>query len=142
MFKHGRNHLLDFTDEEILKLRECFCSLDDDGEGTISIEELEMPLIGLGIADTRKEVEDMINEVDEDGSGEIEFDEFLLIIKNSNTKNKSSKINKFFKDMTNNTLGFKGSDSLSFTMVVQGIRRGYMMDAITGEKNTEKHSYG
>lgn len=75
--------------------------------------------------------------MDEDGSGEIEFDEFLLIIKNSNTKDKSSKINKFFKDMTNNTLGFKGSGDLSFTMVVQGIRRGYMMDAITGDKNSE-----
>jgi Ca2+-binding EF-hand superfamily protein len=38
---------------------------------------LESPLIGLGIADTREEIEQMIIEVDEDGSGKIEFDEFL-----------------------------------------------------------------
>ena len=93
MYKHGRKHLLDFGDDEIKKLKECFCSLDEDGEGTISIEELETPLIGLGFADSRAEVEEMVNEVDEDGSGEIEFDEFLLIIKNSNTKDKRSKIN-------------------------------------------------
>jgi Ca2+-binding EF-hand superfamily protein len=118
MYKHGRNHLLDFGDDEIKKLKECFCSLDEDGEGTISLEELETPLIGLGFADTREEVEEMVNEVDEDGSGEIEFDEFLLIIKNSNTKNKRSKINQFFKDMTNNSIGVKGSENLSFGMVV------------------------
>ena len=136
IIKHGRQNLIDFSDDEIKKLRECFLSLDDDGEGTISLEELEMPLIGLGIADTREEVQEMVKEVDEDGSGEIEFDEFLLIIKNSNTKNSESKINKFFKDMTNNSLGLKGSEDMSFGLVVQGIRRGYMMDAITGDKNS------
>lgn len=120
MSTHGRKHLLDFTDGEIKKLKECFNSLDDDGEGTISIEELENPLIGLGFADTREEVEAMVDEVDEDGSGEIEFDEFLLIIKNSNTKDKKSKINKFFKDMTNNTLGLGSGheQDLSFGMII------------------------
>ena len=42
----------------------------------------------------------MIDAVDVDGSGQIEFDEFLLIIKNSNADEKTAKINKFFKDMT------------------------------------------
>ena len=73
-----------------------------------------MPLIGLGIANSREEVQEMVREVDEDGSGEIEFDEFLLIIKNSNASNSASKINKFFKDMTNNSLGLKGSEDMSF----------------------------
>jgi hypothetical protein len=30
--------------------------LDDDGSGSIGQEELEEPLIGLGIADSREEV--------------------------------------------------------------------------------------
>ena len=118
MIKRGKSHLIDFSDEEIQKLRECFESLDEDGEGTISLEELEMPLIGLGIANSREEVQEMVKEVDEDGSGEIEFDEFLLIIKKSNTSNSASKINQFFKDMTNNSLGLKGSEDMSFSLVV------------------------
>ena len=61
---------------------------------------MESPLIGLGIADTREEIEQMIVEVDEDGSGKIEFDEFLQIIKNSDANEKTAKINKFFKDLT------------------------------------------
>lgn len=62
----------------------------------------------------------MVNEVDEDGSGMIEFDEFLLIIKNSDASEKTAKINKFFKDMSNNVLGTK---DLSFNIIVQSIRR-------------------
>ena len=58
----------------------------------------------------------MIDEVDEDGSGMIEFDEFLLIIKNSNGgDSKTAKINKFFKDMSNDVLGSK---DLSFNIIV------------------------
>jgi Ca2+-binding EF-hand superfamily protein len=59
--------------------------LDDDGSGSIGIDELEEPLIGLGFAANRDEVQEMIDLVDEDGSGQIEFNEFLLILKNSST---------------------------------------------------------
>lgn len=56
MGKHGKNHLLDFSDAELKKLKECFLSLDDDGSGSIGVDELETPLIGLGFADTREEI--------------------------------------------------------------------------------------
>jgi Ca2+-binding EF-hand superfamily protein len=46
----------------------------------------------------------MIDLVDEDGSGKIEFGEFLSIIKNSDSNEKTAKINKFFKDLTNGNL--------------------------------------
>ena len=85
----GKQHLLDFKDEEIWKLRECFNSLDDDGGGSIGLEELEDPLIGLGFAETREEVKELIDAVDDDGSGAIEFGEFLTIIKNSDASEKS-----------------------------------------------------
>jgi Ca2+-binding EF-hand superfamily protein len=68
---------------QIRKLRECFDSLDGDGSGAIGVEELEDPLIGLGFAETRQEVQDMIDSVDTDRSGSIEFSEFLTIIKSS-----------------------------------------------------------
>jgi Ca2+-binding EF-hand superfamily protein len=42
-----------FICSQISKLRECFMSLDGDGSGSIGIEELEDPLIGLGFAETR-----------------------------------------------------------------------------------------
>lgn len=56
--------------------------MDDDGSGSIGIDELEEPLIGLGLADTREEVIEMIMNVDDDKSGQIEFEEFLKIVNN------------------------------------------------------------
>ena len=79
----GKVRYLDFLDSEIQKLKECFGSLDENGGGSIGVEELENPLIGLGFAENKKEIQDMIDLVDKDKSGQIEFDEFLSIIKNS-----------------------------------------------------------
>jgi len=87
--KRGKGHMLDFTDEEIKKLRDCFNSLDDDGSGSIGIEELEDPLIGLGFAESWEEVLEIIKAVDKDDSGKIEFGEFLGIIKISDTNEKT-----------------------------------------------------
>ena len=66
--------------------------MDDDGSASIGVDELDGPLIGLGFAESRKEIEDMIDEVDDDATGEIEFEEFLAIIKNNDNK-ETSKIN-------------------------------------------------
>ena len=44
---------------------------------------MEEPLISIGIAENRKQVKAIIDTVDEDGSGCIEFEEFLNIIKQS-----------------------------------------------------------
>ena len=128
----GKSHVLDFSDDEIKKLKECFMALDDDGSGSIGIDELEEPLVGLGFADGRQDVLDMISDVDEDGSGQIEFEEFLLIIKNSDTNEKTAQINQFFKEMSNGTLGNGKLNDLSFNLICATIRRDQMMSAFLG----------
>ena len=45
--------MIDFEDDELKKLRECFESLDADGSAAIGVEELEDPLIALGLVDNR-----------------------------------------------------------------------------------------
>ena len=122
----------------ISKLRECFGALDDDGSGSIGIDELEEPLIGLGFADTREDVLRMIEDVDEDGSGQIEFEEFLEIIKNSDTNEQTAKINKFFKDMSGGSKEYKSNNGKSFGIIVADKRREYMMSALLSEKGTQK----
>ena len=39
--------MLDFSDKEIRMLKVCFNSLDDDGGGSIGLEELEVGLGGV-----------------------------------------------------------------------------------------------
>ena len=41
---------------------------------------MSVPLIGLGLVNSMEEVEELMKEYDDDGSMEIEFDEFLKII--------------------------------------------------------------
>ena len=56
MNKHGKSSLLDFTDNEINKLRNCFNQMDETQSGSIGLEDLEEPLIGLGLAETVAEI--------------------------------------------------------------------------------------
>jgi Ca2+-binding EF-hand superfamily protein len=51
--KHGKEDYINFSDEDLDKLRTYFKSLDSDGGGSIGIDELEDPLIALGLVDNR-----------------------------------------------------------------------------------------
>lgn len=121
-------------------MQECFDSLDEQKTGSIGVEQLEDPLVGLGFADTRDDVQEMVDLVDEDGSGKIEFGEFLSIIKNADANEKTAKINKFFKDLTNGNLN-SGSEDISFYLLVQRMRRNYLMDGLMSD-NREKKEFG
>jgi len=77
-------------------LKKYFNSLDDDGSGEIDIQELENPLISLGIAETRDDVIKIIESVTEEGEREINFTDFLSIIKSSKDSENSVLI-EFFK---------------------------------------------
>jgi Ca2+-binding EF-hand superfamily protein len=89
LMKHGKKQFIDFTNKEIAQLHKYFQELDEDGSGSIGVEELEKPLISLGLCNNREEVQKIMDEVDEDGSGQIEFNEFLHIIKSASQKKKS-----------------------------------------------------
>lgn len=77
----GKSKYIDFTDKQLRKLRNYFNSLDDDNSGSIGVDELEDPLIALGLVDNRQQVKEIVELVDEDCSEMIEFEEFLSIIK-------------------------------------------------------------
>ena len=65
------------------------------------MDELEDPFIALGIVENRDQVCKMIDEVDEDGSGQIEFKEFLEIIRGDS---QNTGMNKIFKKLMNGNL--------------------------------------
>ncbi len=62
------------------KIKEMFDMLDADGGGTIDTDELTQAFVSLGISDTREEIDRLVQEIDTDGSGEIEFSEFREVI--------------------------------------------------------------
>merc|ERR1719445_865696 len=64
--------------EEILKAFKLF---DDDDTGKISFENLKRVANELGESLTDEELQEMIDEADRDGDGEVNQDEFLRIMK-------------------------------------------------------------
>ena len=116
LISRGKSKYVEFHDDERKQLYECFNDLDDDGSAEIGVQELEDPLIALGLVDNRQQVQKIVNTVDSDGSGQIEFHEFLKIIKSgrkgSDCLEKSKKgeddsvkqIYNFFKSFTDGSV--------------------------------------
>lgn len=54
-------------------MKGCFNAMDLKRNGSIGIDELEELLISVGLVDSRQDVKELIDSVDEDKSGKIEF---------------------------------------------------------------------
>ena len=61
------------------ELRYAFSALDEDGSGSIDKAELTTACAGLGEKLSAEEVDLMLKQVDTDGSGEIDYDEFVAM---------------------------------------------------------------
>ena len=91
----------DITEEQKLEFKEAFSLFDKDGDGTITtkveknlihcivcivwdglyyLKELGTVMRSLGQNPTDEELEDMIKEIDEDGNGTVDFEEFLVMM--------------------------------------------------------------
>ena len=70
-------------------MRDLFSQIASSESKSIGPSELEETLISLGLAKTREEVENALSKFDVNHDGEIDFDEFVEILKIS-TKDKTS----------------------------------------------------
>jgi len=70
----------DLTEEQIAEFKEAFLLFDKDGDGTITTNELATVMRSLGQNPTESELQDMVNEVDTNQNGTIDFPEFLQMM--------------------------------------------------------------
>ena len=68
------------TEEQIAEFKEAFSLFDRDGDGSITSKELGTVMRSLGQNPSEAELQDMINEVDVDGNGSLDFPEFLSLM--------------------------------------------------------------
>uniref|UniRef100_A0A4X1TVM0 Troponin C, skeletal muscle n=3 Tax=Sus scrofa TaxID=9823 RepID=A0A4X1TVM0_PIG len=64
----------------LAEFKAAFDMFDADGGGDISVKELGTVMRMLGQTPTKEELDAIIEEVDEDGSGTIDFEEFLVMM--------------------------------------------------------------
>lgn len=69
--------------EQLTDIRESFNLFDRDGDGHITANEFATILRSWGQNPTEEEVNEIISQVDLDGNGTIEFDEFVQMMCNS-----------------------------------------------------------
>eukprot|EP00347_Sterkiella_histriomuscorum_P013147 403365832 len=140
--KHGKSDYIDFDDTELKQLRQYFDSLDDDASGSIGVEELEGPLIALGLVENREQVQQIVDLVDEDGSNKIEFDEFLSIIKGGSNAKEGNEgtgaIYQFFKNLTSGQLTMEENPNIPFQLFISSYRRRKILDAMMNKDKNKR----
>ncbi|XP_075240188.1 calmodulin-alpha-like [Convolutriloba macropyga] len=112
-----------FTEEEIAEFREAFSLFDKDGDGTITTQELGTVMRSLGQTPTEQELQDMINEVDADGNGLIDFEEFLeMMSRKAAEGDEEEEIKEAFKVFDQDGNGLIDRDELKNIMLNLGER--------------------
>jgi len=105
------------SEEQISDFKNAFSSFDPSGNGTITTKELGSVLRALSQNPTDAELQDMINDVDADGSGTIEFPEFLQMMSRKIRDTESEEeIRESFRVFDKDGNGFISSTELRHVM--------------------------
>lgn len=105
------------SDEKIAEFRTAFEIFDRDKDGKISKKELGTIMRNLGQTPTEVELTEMINEVDIDGNGTIDFREFLgLMVRKMKDSDLDEELYEAFKVFDRDGNGFITSHELKNVM--------------------------
>ncbi|KAL4237939.1 hypothetical protein ACF0H5_002649 [Mactra antiquata] len=109
------------TEEQIGEFKEAFSLFDKDGDGRVTSKELGTVMRSLGQNPTESELLDMVNEVDTDGNGNIDFPEFLtMMAKKMKETDSELEIREAFKVFDKDGNGFISSTELRYVMTNLG----------------------
>ena len=105
------------TNDKLETNREAFKLFDKNGDGTITTEELGDVMNCLGRNPTQAELKDMINEVDVNRNGTIDFTEFLTMM---DRETKDEELREAFRMFDIDGDGLIDSDELKYAMKMMG----------------------
>jgi calmodulin len=109
------------TDEQVAEFREAFALFDKNGDGEITSKELGTVMRSLGQNPSESELQDMINEVDTDNNGTIDFPEFLtMMARKVKETDSEEEIRQAFKAFDHDNNGFISATELRHVMTSLG----------------------
>merc|ERR1712086_725708 len=99
--------------DEVQEVKDAFDLFDSDASGAVSVNELVEAMQSLGLEQKNEAVFNMIKEIDTDGSGELEFQEFLEMM-TARLTNKTPRVDieRVFKLFDNDRTGEISLDNL------------------------------
>ena len=84
--------------QQLEEYKMAFSLFDENGDGSISSIEIEQVMQKMGYKPTKEEVNDMLNELDVDQNGTIDFNEFISVMsKQSKPSNEDEELREAFK---------------------------------------------
>nr|CAI5831610.1 unnamed protein product [Callosobruchus analis] len=111
------------SEEQVAEFKEAFMLFDKDEDGTITVAELGVVMRSLGQRPTETELRDMVNQVDSDGNGTIEFNEFLqMMSKKMKDADGEEELREAFRVFDKNNDGLISSNELRHVMTSLGER--------------------
>lgn len=106
------------TDEQVSEFKEAFALFDKDGDGTITTKELGTVMRALGQNPTEAELLVMIKEVDTNGSGVLDFPEFLtLMARKMKDSETDEELREAFRVFDRDGNGFISASELKHVMI-------------------------
>ena len=109
--------IIQLTEEQKQEMKEAFALFDKNGDGTITCAELGVVMNNLGQNPSSVELQDMINEVDVDGNGTLEFEEFCqLMARQTKETNQEDELKERFKLFDKDGNGLIDRDELRTVM--------------------------
>ncbi|KAI0016713.1 hypothetical protein F4780DRAFT_664328 [Xylariomycetidae sp. FL0641] len=107
------------TEEQVSEFKEAFSLFDGDGQ--ITTKELGTVMRSLGQNPSESELQDMINEVDADNNGTIDFPEFLtMMARKMKDTDSEEEIREAFKVFDRDNNGFISAAELRHVMTSIG----------------------
>merc|ERR1711907_695790 len=99
----GKKKVGQLSEEQLDEIREAFSLFDSDASGAIDVRGLKAAMRALGFEIKNEELKKMVSDIDNDGNGTIEFQEFLGMM----TGKMGEKVFKMFDDDGTTKITFK-----------------------------------
>lgn len=101
------------TEEQIADFKEAFSLFDKDGDGIINISDLPLLIRSLNQNPTNAEIQEMIAEIDTEGSQKLDFPEFIsLMARRIKDVNPEEEIREAFQVLDREKTGFISTTEL------------------------------
>lgn len=117
-----------FTQQQIKKLRDAFQLIDHDGDGSISIQDLDKMFQNIGKKADREQLEQML----EQGDGDLSFPGFLSVVGESFCELPEE------EEIVKALRVFSGSDSSELNVNVDELEEYLRSVGMNNEKELEK----
>ncbi|GLU23667.1 hypothetical protein SLE2022_396560 [Rubroshorea leprosula] len=123
--------------EEIQGLKQMFANMDTDNSGTITYDELKAGLARLGSKLTEAEVKQLMEAADLDGTGTIDYIEFITATMHRHRLERDEHLYKAFQHFDKDNSGFITMDELEAAMKEYGMGDDASIKQIISEVDTD-----